>query len=1142
MNETKKFNLFWKFLKQPIETTLNHILKKEKEFIDVALPHDWLIYNVKNLYETSSGWYLKDFELEIENDFSYFLKFEGVYMDSTVYINDQSVGAWKYGYTSFEFEITKYLKKGKNRVVVQVKHEHPNSRWYSGAGIYRDVWFIKKNKKRILNDGVYVKTNHFDGSVVIHTELTHDSGFLEQKLYYKDKLIAHQKDSVNNKLIKQKLVVEKPILWSPDDPNLYSLETNLYINDNLYDTHKQNVGFRDIVMDSEKGLFINGKKSKLNGVCEHHDFGSLGSVFSKVLQRRRFEQLKEMGVNAIRTAHYVPAPDFMELADEMGFLIVSDAFDMWERQKTQFDYSRFFKEHKAIDVKSWIKRDRNHVSLLMWSIGNEIYDTHVDESGLRITEELKQLVLQYDYLENAPITIGSNFMMGENAQRCTDLLKYAGYNYAEKLYNEQHLKYPDWKIYGSETGSIVQSRGIYHFPLESLILVDDDKQCSSLGNSTTSWGAKSLEYMLSYDQSLDYSLGQFIWTGFDYIGEPTPYDTKNSYFGQIDTAGFPKDSFYVYKALWTKEPVLHIFPYWDFNDNQLIDVRVASNLQVTKLFLNDRFIGEKLTKDELIPTWKIPYEKGELLVIGYDEFGNEILRDSRRSFGDGNKLKVSLSKDILKADGIDLLEIIIELEDLDGNHVYNANNEVTIKIDGPAKLLGMDNGDSTDYDEYKTNTRKLFSGKLKVLIGSLYQSGKVNLVIDSPNMESVSKTIEITEVNLIGEYKIAQESNYRIRSGESIEKSEDNKFDFISIRKIELKSKTNILSKEKNETEIEYKIYPENATNKELVWKVVNAKGVETSIAKIRQESNRVYVKGLGDGNFTLRCMDKNDKNQATIISELQFDIKGIGIAYKNPYKFISASLYDDFEGEIKSGNEKGIATSNEVKSILFFNNIDFGLNGSEYIELPIFSFDSKPLEIKLYVVEGNNKQKELIDTFTYYKDTIWDVYQSERYKLSKRLKGNKDIALEFSRSVHFKGFVFDEYDKTYEEVSVLENDMYYGDYFEKENWGFSNIGNNVSFSFNNLNFNEGISSIKICGRSKKDNNTIRLQITNVDGNELVKNIEFMKSQSFNIIDIKLDDIRGKSNVEFIFLPGSSFDFKWFKFIKNSDELKGETK
>jgi beta-galactosidase len=361
-------------------------------------------------------------------------------------------------------------------------------------------------------------------------------------------------------------------LWDIDSPNLYFLKSELSLNGEVIDAAETRFGFREIQFTQNDGFFLNGRRVKLCGVCQHHDTGALGAVADKDAIKRQLLLLREMGVNAIRTAHNPPAAVFMELADTMGFLVMSELTDMWQLPKTEYDYARFFDGWVEKDAASWIRRDRNCPSVIMWSVGNEIYDTHADfEAGAATLKKLMALVSEHDPDTHARVTLGSNYMPWENTQKCADIIKLIGYNYAEYLYGEHHSAHPDWLIYGSETGSTVQSRGVYHFPYSKPLLADDDMQCSALGNSSTSWGAKSVEAFLTDDRDAEFSLGQFVWTGTDYIGEPTPYQTKNSYFGHIDTAGFPKDSFYVIKSAWTdykKAPFVHIFPYWDFSRGQ----------------------------------------------------------------------------------------------------------------------------------------------------------------------------------------------------------------------------------------------------------------------------------------------------------------------------------------------------------------------------------------------------------------------------------------------------------------------------------------------------------------------------------------------------------------------------------------------
>ncbi|MDF2938243.1 MAG: glycoside hydrolase family 2, partial [Paenibacillaceae bacterium] len=797
MNQIKLFNDGWEFAKSSLETAEWSSLS----FKAVDLPHDWLIYDTLNLYENSIGWYRKRFVCSREElqEKRLWLAFDGVYMDSAVFVNGSFAGEWKYGYSSFEYDITAALTEGSNEIIVKVVHQSPNSRWYSGAGIYRNVWLKTRSASYIATDGIYIHTRKANPVWLLEVE-TEICGGEELKithtlLYGEQAVAVGIGDAVpvkagGTEVNRQTLRVEKPLLWSPDEPHLYSLVTVLCKAESgeQIETATNPVGFRFMELDPEQGFSLNGARMKLNGTCEHHDFGALGAVFNKAAARRRFRILKEMGVNAVRTAHNMPAPELMDLADEMGLLIVSESFDMWERSKTSFDYGRFFREWSAADVKSWVRRDRNHPSLLMWCIGNEIYDTHADDRGQTITRQLMEQVRLHDPKGNAPITIGSNYMPWENAQKCADIVKLAGYNYAEKYYLKHHEQHPDWIIYGSETSSVVQSRGIYRFPVERSILADDDEQCSALGNSPTSWGAKSPEACIIADRDTPFSLGQFIWSGFDYIGEPTPYHTKNSYFGQIDTATFPKDSYYVYQAEWTDyitKPMVHLFPYWDFNPGQIIDVCAVSNAPRVELQFNGETVGthdiDHTHGTRLVGRWKLPYQDGVVTAIAYDEAGQVIATASRSSFGDARKLRLTPDKLQMQADGTDLVFVEIEMVDEAGQTVDNANNRVQVEVSGAGRLLGLDNGDSTDYDPYKGLSRRLFSGKLMAIIGATLTSGSIRVTVSSSRMESQVMELEAAPAEVKAEGITARTENKELPIVTGRE-------DEIPLRKIELGS------------------------------------------------------------------------------------------------------------------------------------------------------------------------------------------------------------------------------------------------------------------------------------------------------------------------------------------------------------------
>ncbi len=1150
VNKKILFNDGWEFAKSGLEVSDSSLLN----FNSVDIPHDWLIYNTLDLYENSIGWYRKRFTYEKKED-QVLLYFDGVYMDSTLYVNGKFVGEWKYGYSSFEHDITDALVNGENEILLKVVHQSPNSRWYSGAGIYRNVWLKERSKNHIVTDGVYIWTKQRDSDwqIEVETELNLcEDALLVHTVIYKEQIVATVSQKVaspkdvhcNNK---QTLTVSDPLLWSTEEPNLYEFVTELYLlkgNENFkqdmvkIESITQNLGLRELILDPNEGLVLNGKKMKLNGVCEHHDLGALGAAFNKTALRRRFEILKEMGVNAIRTAHNMPAPELMDLADEMGMLVVSEAFDMWERSKTTYDYGRFFKEWAQRDVKSWIMRDRNHPSLLLWSIGNEIYDTHADERGQEITRRLIGYVRQYDPKENAKITIGSNYMPWENAQKCADIVKVAGYNYAEKYYNKHHEEHPDWIIYGSETSSIVQSRGVYRFPFEKSILADDDEQCSALGNSTTSWGAKSAEACIMAERDTYFSLGQFIWTGFDYIGEPTPYHTKNSYFGQIDTATFKKDSYYIYQAEWTDyktRPMVHIFPYWDFNKGQIIDVRVCSNAPKIELQLNGASVGtfdidhEKGT--QLVGWWKIPYEEGELKAIAYDETGKVIATDVKRSFKDGKKISLKPDKEKLISNGTDLIFVEINVEDEFGNTVENANNRVKVQVSGEGRLLGLDNGDSTDYDQYKGLSRRLFNGKLMAIIGATLKPGKIQLEVTSEDLEGAAMTFEALppiDTNLEGISASARNQDLPCVMGSS---------DEIPVRKIELISEC---GQEFNETigeiTVKAKLYPENTSYKEVEWSVVNDAGIPSNIAKVEAFGHSAKVTAFGDGEFRLRCTSKNGTDKTKLISQLEFKAVDLGTAYKDPYGFISAGLYDYSKGEVTNGNERGIATSRDGETQVGFSGIDFGTYGSDLITIPIFALSSEEYPIQIWEGWPGEEGSELLADVIYQKESKWNVYQEETYKLSKRLKGITSLCFVLNKKVHIKGFYFEKKNRAFEVNYAADSDHIYGDTFTVRENNVEGIGNNVSLEFEGMDFTEkGTSRIVICGRSSIDKNTIHIKFSGAEGesNQLV---EFIQSEGYEERVYELDKITGLQKVTFVFLPGSNFDFSWFRFEEYTEK------
>lgn len=1142
----------WFFLKLEADAAFTDALAREADFAPVDIPHDWLIYDSEHLYADGTGWYLKKFQWAENREKRAFLIFDGVYMDSVVYVNGQQAAEWKYGYSSFTVEITDYLKSGENQVLVRACFLAPNSRWYSGAGIYRDVWMKVTERTCIEENGVYISTRRRQEDFLLRVETTVREPAAERKEYGIIHRLFLGKEEISLQSIRngdgfKEYLVSKPALWDVEKPALYTLWTGLVLDGQICQQECSRFGFRYTDFDPQQGFFLNGRHLKLNGVCEHHDLGALGAAFNRSAMRRRFQKLKEMGVNAVRGSHNMMAPGFVELADEMGFLLISEAFDMWERSKNTYDYGRFFSQWHERDVKSWVCRDRNHPSVILWSIGNEIYDTHADEHGQELTRRLKELAEKYDPWGNARVTIASNYMPWENAQKCADIVKIAGYNYSEKYYEKHHREHPDWIIYGSETSSIVQSRGIYHFPLNAGILAEDDLQCSALGNSMTSWGAKSLESCVVIDRDTEFSMGQFLWSGFDFIGEPTPYHTKNSYFGQIDTAGFPKDSYYVWQAAWTdcrKNPMVHVFPYWDFNPGQRIDVRICSNAPEVELFLNGKSLGRQKLSHEpgsgtrILADYQVAYEEGTLAAVAYDAEGKELAREERHSFGNSHAIRIYPENTIVNADGRDLLFLEIGTVDEKGNPVENACDRVKVEVTGAGRLIGLDNGDSTDYDSYKGTSRRLFSGKLLAMIQSRTEPGQIYVKVSGKGLKEASVICEGRKVSDCVREAFGEE----ILSGEirkpSVNREENRDLpvvtgteDEIPVRKITLRAEDGRwFGPEKKVLTATAQMEPPEASDRELIFRAVNDSGVDSNLVTLREEGNRVIMTAVGDGEFRLRCMSKSGTGTVRLISQLEFQIRGLGKAYLDPYDFISGSQYTVVHGEAGNGNERGVATARDGITVVSYEGIDFGKVGSDEITIPVFALDSREYPIQIWEGIPGEAGSELVGDVVYQKPSLWNVYQEETFRLRKMLTGITTVSFLLRQKIHIKGFSFTRYEKAWMKLCAAAADAVYGDSFIRKENRVEEIGNNVSLEFKEMNFGEkGAEKLTVWGRAAKGNNTIHVRF--FDGNGESKQIvEFPGSSEYVSRTFVLTPVTGKVTVTFVFMPGSCFDFQAFQF------------
>lgn len=1183
----KLWNDGWEFQRFEVGTDANEVQQKKEGWARVEMPHDWLIYDANNLYADGDGWYRKSFSYQnVGNTVA--LRFDGVYMNSEYFLNGVKVFEWKYGYSTFEFDVTEVLLEGENTLYVRVRYQSPNSRWYSGAGIYRNVYRLDRPVSHLVSDGIYVHTEEAgeDFMVKISTEVSGAKNtrvvhtlsdtrgnivfsevgsfdFLEN-VTAQGASYAKLPEGVSVNLLET--TVKNPKRWSMEEPNLYTLETKLLCGDTVLDTVTQRIGFRTLTFTTDRGLFLNGEHVKLYGACEHHDLGCLGAAFRTEALYRQFTELKKMGVNALRTSHNMPAKEFMELADEMGFLVDAEAFDMWEKNKTTYDYACYFKEWYPKDVASWVRRDRNHASLLFWSIGNEIYDTHADEHGREITEALRDEVRKHDPLKNAPVTIGSNYMPWENAQKCADVLKYAGYNYGEKYYDEHHAKHPDWYIYGSETASTTQSRGIYRFPYEEPVLCDEDEQCSSLGNSTTSWGAKSTEYCITMDRDAGYSAGQFIWTGFDYIGEPTPYSTKNSYLGQIDTAGFWKDAAYLYQAEWTdykKAPMVHVFPYWDFSLGQLTDVRVCSNAPVVELFVNGISQGKYHIDHEkgtqLTGNWKVPYAPGSLTAVAYDENGQEVARETEYSFGDPKTIRLQANKPELSANGTDLIFVEIDTLDENGHPVRNARNRIHVLVSGAGRLVGLDNGDSTDYDQYKATNRRLFSGKLLAVIAATRETGSICVTASSAGLGEatlmlsakapaggvVEGTTDFFTDNPASEaeYFAALEKK---EGAETVQRLREKMTTEVPVRRIDISCEgEHVLSEGRTKAKLTAKILPENATYRDILWRLTSNGGVDANFATMTDEATGrtikstqtgaalgecVILNAIGDGNLKVRCNAANGEKKPRVISELEFEIRGLGQTALDPYGFVAGALYSRSIGTVTNGNEHGVATMRDGKTTIVFERVDFGSFGSDVITLPIFELGSKRQEIEIWRGVPGEEDSKKIDTVIYHVPSIWNTYQERTYVLPERFVGMQTISFVMTDKLHLKGFSFEKKEKAFERLYATECDTLYGDSYTIGEREITGIGNNVTLGFEHMDFGEkGIRRLVISGRSTLAKNTIHVRFRQ-KGEDVNRIAEFTGCAEYTERSFEMPEITGDCTVNFVFLPGCNFDFTWFRF------------
>ncbi|OYP39010.1 glycoside hydrolase family 2 [Prevotella sp. P5-126] len=712
------------------------------------LPHDWAVEGDFLCSNPSGagggalpggiGWYRKTFNLQKKQGERYFIEFDGVYMNARVYINGKEVGYRPYGYSSFEYDITPYLIAGRNVVAVRVDNsDQPNSRWYSGCGIYRHVWFTKTADVHVKHWGMHVVANP-DGRISVTADVE------SQGKAYK---VRNQVFDAQGRAVGLK--VRRPHLWSVDDPYIYKVRTQVLVGGKVVDEVWTNTGFRSFRFDAKTGFWLNGKNMKLNGVCEHHDFGCLGAVVNEDAMHRKLVRLKEMGVNAIRSSHNPPAPELLNMCDTMGLIVMDESFDMWHRRKTQNDYARFFDEWHERDLADLILRDRNHPSILMWSIGNEVLEQWSSADADTLTLEQANLILNAghdastlakdgetsvntllaDHLADIvrrydttrPITAGCNEPSPDNHLFKGKALDIVGFNYHHQWIKDVPKNFPGRPFIMTESVSALQTTGFYTMPSDSVIkapkewwlpYTDPSFKCSSYDNMHASWSSTHEE---TWDvvKHTPYVGGQFIWTGFDYIGEPTPYSypARSSYFGIIDLAGQPKDVYYMYQSEWTNRPVLHLFPHWNWLDGEQIDMWCYYNqADEVELYINGKSQGVRRKADshQYHVMWRVTFEPGEVKVVARKD-GKEVRQQTIHTAGQPHHLQLSIDYQ-----GKNTTFVKVEVVDENGNRCPWAENQVFFDTD--ATIIGVDNGNQTSLERFKDNKRKAFFGRCFVVL------------------------------------------------------------------------------------------------------------------------------------------------------------------------------------------------------------------------------------------------------------------------------------------------------------------------------------------------------------------------------------------------------------------------------------------
>lgn len=711
------------------------------------------------------GWYRKYLSFaEADSNRLVFVEFDGAMSNAKVYLNGQLVGGRPYGYSSFGLELTPHINWGRTNVLaVRLENEPESARWYPGAGLYREVRLLVLHRTHIPQWGVWITTPEIgteDARIDIRTEIVGQPPFYTDLRLETDiidpagNVVASTMDnlpSISTHTVVQQLQVKHPRYWSADTPQLYKTVSRIKAGKTILDEKETVFGIRHIEFTPDRGMLVNGRPEKLRGVCLHHDLGALGAAFNKSALRHRLTLLKQMGSNAIRGTHNPHDPRMLELCDEMGFYYIDEAFDEWKSPKVANGYSKWFDEWAERDLTDMIRRDRNHPALIMYSIGNEVREQQ-DTAGYRIARFLTAIAHREDPYR--PVTAGFNHWQKAIENGLAGEVDVPGFNYKPNFYARIHHQYPLWPIYGSETASTVSSRGAYHLPAERLSMKTwENNQSSSYDLERCHWSQLPDEEWAAQDD-LQFLAGEFVWTGVDYLGEPTPYQnqwpSRSSYFGIIDLAGIPKDRYFLYQSQWGNTQVLYVLPHWTWPEKvgEVVPVFVYTNYPEAELLINGKSHGRKrFNPNELLDRYRLRwenviYEPGELKVIAYDEDGRRVDSTVVHTAGQPYRVALSVDRDTVVADGEDLVYVTVEVHDRDGNLCPHADHLIHFAVEGNGFIRAVDNGNPASTEPFQAEFRRAFNGKCVAVIQSKEMLGKITVRATSQGMASDELEVE----------------------------------------------------------------------------------------------------------------------------------------------------------------------------------------------------------------------------------------------------------------------------------------------------------------------------------------------------------------------------------------------------------------